>query len=145
MPVVLGAIALTGVGFAIAALVGTGADASSGTSLQTITQKITQNGTTSTVVHTRKVVKQHVVTRHGKAVTIPGSTVNLLNTVTAPGATRTSTQKIISTKVVTGPTVITTLTVPTTVVSVQTLVSTLTLPQVTVTLPPVTVTVPPTT
>jgi hypothetical protein len=144
MPVVLGAIALTGVGFAIAALVGTGADASSATSLQTITQKITQNGTTSTVVHTRKVVKQHVVTRHGKAVTIPGSTVNLLNTVTAPGATRTSTQKIISTKVVTGPTVITTLTVPSTVISVSTLISTLTLPQATVTTTE-TVTAPPTT
>ena len=69
LPVVLASIALTGIGFAIAALVGTGSDATAADPAQTLTIRSTISGSNITVSHT-STVKKHVV--KGKVVTSNG-------------------------------------------------------------------------
>ncbi len=143
LPVVLASIALGGIGFAVAALVGTGADAATSQGVQTIRIKSTTPG--STVVHTvikkiPHVIKGKVVTRDGKVITQDPTTFFSTQTI---GTTRTSvrTQTNTTTRVnsVTGPTVTSP---PVTVTSPPV---TVTSPPVTVTPPPVTVTAPPVT
>ena len=102
LPVVLASIALTGIGFAIAALVGTGSDATAADPAQTLTIRSTISGSNITVSHTSTIVKKHVVkgkvvTRNGVVTTIPAST--FFNTVTTPGqqVTRTNTATSVST------------------------------------------------
>jgi hypothetical protein len=122
LPVVLASIALTGIGFAIAALVGTGSDATAADPAQTLTIRSTVSGGTTTVSHTvtqKKVLKGKVVTRDGQVITLPGQTV--FNTFTTPGQNITNTRTATSVSVhnVTGPTSIvtsiSTVSVPTTV------------------------------
>ena len=105
LPVVLAAIALTGIGFAIAALVGTGSEASSSPGPQTITIKSTiqgSNTTVSKVVTHKRVLKGKVVTKNGTVTTLPGATV--FGTVTTPGRNVTNTRTTTSTRTVSGPT-----------------------------------------
>jgi hypothetical protein len=122
LPVVLASIALTGIGFAIAALVGTGSDATAADPAQTLTIRSTISGGVTTVSHTvtkRHVIKGKVITKNGQVTTLPAQT--LFNTFTTPGQRITSTRTATSVSVhsVTGPTntvtAISTLTVPTTV------------------------------
>lgn len=132
LPVVLAAIALTGIGFAIAALVGTGAEAS-GTSASQITihSTVTTPGATITKVATKRIPAK-TITKNGKVTTLPAHSVNVYSTITAPGHNVTNTRT--TTHTVTGA--------PRTVTSPPV---TVTSPPVTVTSPPITVTSPPVT
>ena len=149
LPVVLASIALLAIGFAVSALVGTGTSVASdspSTLTYEKTSTITQNGTTSTVVHTlkgkvrTKRIGPRVVTRNGSVVTLPASTERFTNVTTLPGKVRVTTRTTPGKVTTRTSTITNTSTVLSTITNTSTIFSTVTVPT-TVTSPPVTVTV----
>ncbi len=145
LPVVLASIALTGIGFAVAAMVGTGADAASSSTVSTFTIQSTISGSNVTVVHNKvkvvkHVVKGKVITRNGKSITLPAST--SFQQITTPGKTTVETRVNNRTHTLTNTQ---TQTQTQTNTLTQTDTQTVTAPPVTVTPPTVTVTPPPVT
>jgi hypothetical protein len=153
LPVVLASVALLAIGFAVAALVGTGASAATAASTGTLTYVHTSvqtvNGKPVTVTKQGKVrfkikhIPAKTVMRNGKVVTLPAHTQQVVETlpgkvvvhkVTAPGKTRTTVQTHTNTVTNTAiSTVFNTITNTATVFNTVTQTETVTGPGVTVT------------